>query len=232
VLSWASLEAVQAVNPLNPRSLLQAAGQWALWIVIFAETGLLVGFFLPGDTILFLAGVASSQFAVDMVGAKLPFYTLLVVTPLCAIAGAQLGHYLGARYGVRMFDRPRSRIFKREYVEKTEEVFERFGVAKAIVLARFIPIVRTFLNPVSGVLEVSARRFLVWNVIGGVIWTDSILLAGHLLAKQIDDTIGADNIDKYLVPIIILVALIAATPLIIDIVRKRRARTDAGRDKP
>ena len=213
-----------AFNPLNPQSLLESAGVWALWIVIFAETGLLIGFFLPGDTILFLAGVASSPFAAEVLKAKLPIVPLLIVTPIAAIAGAQLGHYLGRRFGMAMFDRPNSRIFKREYVEKTEEYFNKFGAAKAIVLARFIPIVRTFINPVAGVLEVSPARFFVSNVAGAIIWADGILLAGHLLAKQITDRIPPDKIDNYLLPVIILIVLIAAIPLIVDVVRKRRTR--------
>jgi membrane-associated protein len=213
-----------ALNPLSPESLLHSAGLWALWIVIFAETGLLIGFFLPGDTILFLAGVASSQLATDVVGFKLPIVPLLIVTPLCAIAGAQVGHYLGRRYGTRMFNRPNSRIFKRQYVEKTEAVFGKFGAAKAIVLARFIPIVRTFLNPVAGILHVTPLNFLIWNIIGAVIWTDGILLTGHLLAKQITDHIQPGQIDNYLLPVIIFIALIGAIPLIIDLIQKRRER--------
>ena len=213
-----------ALNPLSPESLLQAAGLWALWIVIFAETGLLIGFFLPGDTILFLAGVASSQLATEVVGFKLPIVPLLIVTPICAIAGAQLGHYLGRRYGTRMFNRPNSRVFKRQYVEKTEEVFARFGAAKAIVLARFIPIVRTFLNPVAGILHITPSRFLIWNIVGGLIWCDGILLVGHLLAKQITDHIAPGQIDNYLLPVIVVIALIAAIPLFIDLIQKRRER--------
>lgn len=215
---------VLALNPLNPRDLLQTAGQWALWIVIFAETGLLVGFFLPGDTVLFLAGIASSPVATAIVGTELPLIPLLIVTPVCAIAGAQLGHFLGARYGARMFSRPKSRIFKREYIDKTERIFERFGEAKAVVLARFIPIVRTFMNPVAGILEMPARRFLIWNIIGGIVWTDGILLTGHALAKQITDRIPADKIDNYLLPVIVLIVLIAAIPLFVDLIRKRREK--------
>jgi membrane-associated protein len=213
-----------ALNPLNPRSLLESAGVWALWIVIFAETGLLIGFFLPGDTILFIAGVASSPFAAEVLNAKLPIVPLLIVTPIAAVAGAQLGHYLGRRFGMRMFDRPNSRVFRKEYVEKTEAYFNKFGAAKAIVLARFIPIVRTFINPVAGILEVSPAQFFISNVVGAIIWVDGILLAGHLLAKQITDRIPPDKIDNYLLPVIVLIVLIAAIPLIVDIIRKRRAR--------
>jgi membrane-associated protein len=215
---------VLAVNPLNPRSLLQSLGEVGRWAVIFAETGLLIGFFLPGDTVLFLAGVASSPVATALVGTKLDIVPLLIVTPICAIAGAQLGFYLGLRYGVKMFDRPNSRVFKREYVQKTEDVFNRFGAAKAVVLGRFIPIVRTFLNPAAAVLEMPVKRFLTWNIVGAIIWTDSILLLGHSLAKQITDHIPADQIDNYLLPVIVLIVLIAALPLIIDVVRKQMAK--------
>jgi membrane-associated protein len=215
---------VLAVNPLNPQSLLKWAGVWALWIVIFAETGLLIGFFLPGDTILFFAGIASSPLATALVGTKLPLVPLLIVTPISAILGAQLGYLLGARYGVKLFDRPNSRIFKREYVVKTESVFERFGEGKAVVLGRFIPIVRTFLNPAAAILEMPAGRFLIYNAIGAILWTDSILLLGHSLAKQITDRIPPGKIDDYLVPVIVFIVLIAALPLIVDVVRRQRAK--------
>jgi len=217
---------VQALNPLSPHDLLQAAGPWALWIVIFAETGLLIGFFLPGDTILFLSGIASSSFGAAL-GFHLDIVPLLIVTPICAIAGAQLGYYLGVRLGAPMFDKPNSKFFNHEHVVKTEQVFERFGPAKAVILARFIPVVRTFLNPVAGILEMPARKFLIWNVIGGIIWTDGILLAGNRLAKQITDIVPADKIDHYLVPIIVLIVIISAAPMMIDMLRKRRARKRA-----
>ncbi len=222
-----ALHQVLALNPLNPKSLLASAGMIALWIVIFAETGLLIGFFLPGDTILFLAGVASSAVWVSGLDKSLPIVPLLIVTPICAVAGAQLGHFLGVRYGSRLFSKPDSRIFRREYVENTERYFTKFGPAKAIVLGRFIPIVRTFLNPICGILGIGARRFLLWNVVGAFIWTDSVLLAGHLLAKPITKVVPADQIDNYLLPVIILVVVIAAIPMFVDIFRNRRAKRAA-----
>ena len=118
-------------------------------------------------------------------GTQLSLTGLLIGAPICAIVGAQLGHWLGARYGRRMFDKPDSRLFKKEYVEKAEYYFEKFGPAKAVVLARFIPIVRTFLNPVAGTLGMPARKFFVWNVVGAILWTDGILILGHALAQQI-----------------------------------------------
>jgi membrane-associated protein len=215
-----------AINPLDATELIAAFGAIGVLAIIFAETGLLVGFFFPGDSLLFLAGIAASPFANQIFeGAQLNIWVLLIGAPICAILGAQLGHYLGARYGSRMFDRPDSRIFKREYVEKAEYYFNKFGPAKAVILARFIPIVRTFLNPVAGVLEMPARTFLVYNLIGAVLWTDGILLVGYLLAKQLS---GIHNIDKYILPAVVLIIFISALPILIEIVKGWREKRRGG----
>ncbi|KKK07070.1 membrane protein [Micromonospora sp. HK10] len=214
-----------ALNPLDPKDLIHTFGMVGVWVILFAETGLLVGFFFPGDSLLFLAGVAASPVA-DAIfgdGTRLSLAGLLIGGPLCAIAGAQLGHWLGARYGQRMFDRPNSRLFKREYVEKAEYYFQKFGPAKAVVLARFIPIVRTFLNPVAGVLGMPARQFLLWNIVGAILWVDGILLVGYLLAHQIYDAIG-DKIDRYILPVVALIVLISVLPIFFEFLRDRRAR--------
>ncbi len=213
-----------AVNPLNAKDLVKTTGYVGIWAIIFAETGLLVGFFFPGDSLIFLAGVAASPVAMEIVGTRLSIVPLLIVTPICAIAGAQLGHLIGARYGRRLFDRPDSRLFKREYVDRAEHYFERFGEAKAVILARFVPIIRTFLNPVVGVLEMPARRFFLWNVIGGILWTDGILLAGYFLAKSITDVIPPSQIDTYLLPVVVLIVLISMIPIFVEIIRARRAK--------
>jgi membrane-associated protein len=211
---------------LNPTELIRAVGMIGIWAIIFAETGLLVGFFFPGDSLLFLAGVAASPVADQIPGLSglhLPVGWLLVVTPVCAIAGPQLGHWFGHRYGPRMFARPDSRLFKQEYVDKAEHVLNRFGPAKAIVLARFIPIVRTFMNPVAGVLRVPAGRFFVWNVVGGLIWTDGILLGGYYLAKQILKLIPPDKLDLYILPAVAVIILISVIPIFVEVFRTRRA---------
>jgi membrane-associated protein len=221
-----------ALNPLQPKDLLQAFGLIGVWAILFAETGLLVGFFFPGDSLLFLAGVAASPVADSIFGngTRISLSWLLIGAPICAILGAQLGHLLGARYGRRLFDRPDSRFFKAEYVDKAEYYFEKFGPAKAVVLARFIPIVRTFLNPVAGMLGMPARKFLLWNVVGAVLWTDGVLLAGYLLAERIYHTIG-DQIDRYILPVVALIVLISVLPIGIEVIRDRRARkrSPAGR---
>jgi membrane-associated protein len=219
-----------AVNPLNAAELIAAFGVVGVLAIIFAETGLLVGFFFPGDSLLFLAGIAASPFANEIFeGVQLNIWALLIGAPICAVAGAQLGHYFGAKYGRRMFHRPNSRIFKPEYVDKAEYYFNRFGPAKAVILARFIPIVRTFLNPVAGVLEMPARKFLVYNVIGALLWTDGILLIGYFVARQITSWITPEDIDKYLLPVVALIVLISALPIFIEIARNwRERRRNAG----
>src|SRR6185312_8904605 len=180
--------------------------------------------FLPGDSLLFLAGVAASPVAHELVGTELSLVGLLIGAPICAIAGAQLGHFLGAKYGRRLFSRPDSRFFKLEYVSKAEYYFAKFGPAKAVVLARFIPIVRTFLNPVAGVLEMPARTFLLWNAVGALLWTDGILLIGYTAARQITRLIPAEKVDTYLLPVIVVIVLISATPIFVEIWRSRRGR--------
>ncbi|MGA5305525.1 DedA family protein [Nucisporomicrobium flavum] len=224
-MTYRALTEQLALNPMDPKDLLHTFGLIGVWVILFAETGLLVGFFFPGDSLLFLAGVAASPVADSIFGdgTRISIAGLLIGAPLCAIIGAQLGHLLGAKYGRRMFDRPDSKLFKREYVEKAEYYFEKFGPAKAVVLARFIPIVRTFLNPVAGTLGMSARKFLLWNVVGAILWCDGVILLGYLLAQKIYDTIG-DKIDRYILPVVALIVLISVLPILIEVLRERRAK--------
>jgi membrane-associated protein len=218
-----------AINPLNAAELVAAFGMIGVLAIIFAETGLLIGFFFPGDSLLFLAGIAASPFANDILpGVQMNIWVLLIGAPICAIAGAQLGHLLGARYGRKLFHKPNSRIFKPEYVDKAEYYFNRFGPAKAVILARFIPIVRTFLNPVAGVLEMPARQFFVYNLVGGLLWTDGILLVGYFVAKQITKYIPASKIDSYLLPVIILIVFISAIPIFVEVFRNWREKRNGG----
>lgn len=210
-------------NLLDPTWWLTMLGAFAtvgVLAIIFAETGLLIGFFLPGDSLLVAAGIFSSAAAAKGIGIEpLSFPMLLIATPLCAVAGAQLGHLIGVKIGRRLFDKPDSRLFKREYVDKAEHFFVKFGPARAVIIARFVPIVRTFLNPVAGVLEMPARTFFVWNVVGGVLWVESMLLIGHFLGNQVDPT----KIDKYILPGVFLIVLISLIPIIVEVVKTRRA---------
>jgi membrane-associated protein len=230
----------QSFNPLNPMDYLRWMGpNFALFgvlLIIFAETGLMVGFFFPGDSLLFLTGVAASSAAPEVVGWQIPIVPLLIGAPVFAIAGAQAGHWIGAKYGRKLFDKPDSRLFKREYVEKAEHYFNKFGPRKAVVLARFIPIVRTFMNPVAGVLEMPARQFFVWNAVGAILWTDGLLLAAYYFAQRIIDAVGGpDKIDRYILPFVFLIVLISLIPVFIEVWRahreKKRIRKMAERNR-
>ncbi len=218
---------VASFNPLNPTDWLQLFGSFAVygvWFILFAETGLLAGFFLPGDSLLIVAGVLATG-AGTALGIKLDIVPLLIGGPIFAILGAQLGHWLGVKYGRKLFDKPNSRLFKKEYVEKAEHYFQKFGPRKAVVLARFIPIVRTFLNPVAGVLGMPAKQFVVWNVVGAILWVDGILLIGYYAGDTLVDLIGGpDKIDKYIIPFVLVIVLISAIPIFIEMARERRAK--------
>jgi membrane protein DedA with SNARE-associated domain len=205
------------VNFLDPQSLITTFGVLGILAIIFAETGLLIGFFMPGDTLLFTAGLLTTTKAAHDVGVStLSLPILLVAAPVFAIAGAQFGHYLGDRYGRKLFDRPDSRLFRPEHVEKAEYYFNKFGPARAVVLARFIPVVRTFLNPLAGMLEMRARSFFVWNAIGAVVWTESIILVGHFLGSRVD------GIDKYVLPVVALAVLASIVPVLREVLRGRK----------
>ncbi|MQA93390.1 MAG: DedA family protein [Streptosporangiales bacterium] len=221
-IAASSLDSVLQI--IDPQWLIETFGPLGVLAIIFAETGLLIGFFLPGDSLLFTAGFFTSDATASI--ARLPLALLLVGAPVFAIAGAQVGHLLGAKAGPKMFARPDSRFFRKEYVDKAEYYFEKFGPAKAVVLARFIPIVRTFLNPVAGVLGMSARQFFIWNVIGGILWTDGILLIGHFLGAALGEAI---DIDKYLLPAILVIILLSILPIVREVYvtrKEAKARKD------
>jgi membrane-associated protein len=212
-----------AFNPLNAEDYITAFGTYAILgvlAILFAETGLLIGFFFPGDSLMFIAGFLTLPNAAH----HLALTPLLIGAPIAATLGAQLGHYLGARFVRSLFDKPDSRFFKQEYVERAEYYLNDYGAAKAVILARFIPIVRTFMNPVAGVLEVPARKFFVYNAIGAVVWTEGVLIAGHLVGK----TVPASKVDTYIIPITLLIVLLSAIPLIKEVLTARKAKREGG----
>lgn len=218
VATVAELTQIGGVLPgwLDPKMIIPTVGFAGILIILFAETGLLIGFFLPGDSLLFTAGLFATATGYRL-HAHLNLPLLMICCPIAAIAGAQLGHYIGVHGGRRLFDRRESRLFKHEYVERAEHYFEKFGPARAVVLARFIPIVRTFLNPVAGILDMPARRFLLCNAVGGVLWTEGVLLLGYFLGKTIS------GVDRFLLPAIALIVVVSLVPITIELIRARRA---------
>lgn len=180
-------------------------------LIIFAETGLLLGFFLPGDSLLFIAGFAAAG---NLGGLNQSIVVVCVAVSLAAVLGAQVGHLIGWKAGPVLFDRPDSRLFKRSNVDKAEHAFERFGPAKAVVLARFIPVVRTFMNPVAGVLRMPPREFAVWNLLGGVLWGTGITLLGYFLGN-----VGV--VRKHLELFVLGVVALSLLPIVLELLRNR-----------
>lgn len=201
----------------GPR-LVETFGLIGLLVIVFAETGLLLGFFLPGDSLLFAAGFAATGQLTDTLHPNIVLVCVLVT--VVAIAGAQTGFAIGRAAGPALLQRPDSRLFKRSYVVKAEQVVERYGAGKAIVLARFIPIVRTFLNPLMGAGQIPTRTFLLWNVVGAVLWGTGVTLLGYYLGT-------VPVIGKNLEVFALLVILISFLPILLEVRRARR-----GGDRP
>jgi len=198
---------------LDGQHLVETFGMAGLLLIVFAETGLLLGFFLPGDSLLFAAGYAATG---AIHGLHPNIALVCVAVTVVAIAGAQTGYLIGHAAGPRLFEREESRLFRRSYVTKAEEVVERYGAGKAIVLARFIPIVRTFLNPLVGASNLPARTFALWNVVGGVLWGTGVTLMGYWLGQ-------VDVIGKNLEVFAVIVVVLSVLPMAWELRKSRRA---------
>ncbi len=197
---------------LDPHALLASLGALGVFLVLFAETGLLIGFFLPGDSLLFTAGLLCTTAATSAVHLSLP--QVLVAGAAGALSGAQVGYLLGRRIGPAMLDRP-DRPRMQQAVVRASIALERYGSGKAIVLARFIPLVRTVLNPLAGTVKIPARTFTLWQVVGGLGWSLGVTLAGYGLGTQVP------NIDRYLLPIVAAVVIVSLIPVLLEIRRSR-----------
>jgi membrane-associated protein len=198
---------------LQPDSIISWLGPWALVglaIIIFAECGLLLGFFLPGDSLLFTAGL----FAVSDAGLGAPLWLVCVVLVVAAFAGNVCGYYIGRAAGPAIFDKPKSRLFKPAHVAKTQGFFDKYG-NRAIVLGRFVPIVRTFITVMAGVGQMEPRRYLTYSLIGGVLWAAGVTLLGAVLGQF---AFVKANIEM----ILLLVVFLSILPIIIEVLRARR----------
>jgi membrane-associated protein len=198
---------------LSPEHLIATFGTIGLVLIVFAESGLLIGFFLPGDSLLFTAGLLASQ-------GKLNFAVVLVGAFLAAVAGDQVGYLFGQRVGPSLFRKPDSRLFKQENVDKAREFFDHHG-SKTIVLARFIPIVRTFAPIVAGVSRMEYRTFVTFNVLGGALWAGGVTTAGYVLGSTVP------SIDRYLLPVIALIVVVSVLPVLLEARKARRARSSS-----
>ncbi|MGH3621388.1 MAG: VTT domain-containing protein [Sciscionella sp.] len=210
----ASVTTTIALGPkwLHAEYLLHQLGPYVLLglaLIIFAECGLLIGFFMPGDSLLFTAGLFVSTGFIDT-----PLWLLCLLLSGCAILGNVVGYGIGYQVGPKLFTKQDSRLFKQEYVDKTHQFFESFG-ARAIVLARFVPIVRTFITAIAGVGRMEPKRYFGYSILGGVLWASGVTVLGYFLGQ-----IGfvRNNIEL----ILALIVLVSVVPIAIEFLRARR----------
>jgi membrane-associated protein len=191
--------------------LIRWGGYLVLVAIVFTETGLLVGLFLPGDSLLITAGLVAAAGGLNI-------WWLNVLLCVAAVTGDSVGYAIGARIGPRLFTRQRSLFFNPRHVERTRRFYARHG-AKTIVVARFVPIIRTLAPVVAGVGQMPYRRFLFYNVAGGVAWVVSMTWTGYLLGQAIPD------IDRHIHLIVMVVVLLSVIPIVVEIARERRKRS-------
>ncbi len=208
------IHGVVALGPewLSPENLIGLFGTFAILgvcAIVFIETGLLVGFFLPGDSLLFTAGLLMATGVIQT-----PIWIAAPLIGLAAFIGDQVGYQIGKASGPRIFKRPDSRFFRQEYVDKTHEYFERFG-GRTIIIARFIPIVRTFAPVVAGVAKMPYRTFVTYNIVGALLWGVGVTLLGYWLG-------GFEFVQNYIEPILIAIVVISAIPIFIELGRAYR----------
>jgi membrane-associated protein len=201
------------LSAIAPTHLLSTFGVVGVLIILLVEMGVLVGFFLPGDSLLFVAGYATVHG--NSLHLHLPLGWLLIAAAVGAIVGGQLGYEVGRLAGASLHERPDSRLYKRSYVERAERFLGRFGMARTVVLSRFVPIVRTFSCPIVGVAGMPPAAYALWNLIGGLVWTVPIILLGHWLGH-------ISFIRHYIEGLAVLVVVVSIVPALIHMARHRR----------
>jgi Uncharacterized membrane-associated protein len=210
-------------SPISPGTLLSGSGALlVLAIVLFAECGLLVGFFLPGDTLLFAAGIGIATHTITS-----SLSEFLLVAPAAAILGNLLGYWIGYRAGPIVFDRPNSRLFRPEYVTRSHDFFERFG-SWTIIIGRFVPVVRTVATVMAGVGRMRFALYVLYSVVGGIVWADGVLLLGHALGKVSWVRAHKGWID-YAVLVVVVIGLI---PTAFHLWQTRRSRRADRAERP
>jgi membrane-associated protein len=194
---------------LDPTHLINTFGLVGIMAILFAECGLLVGFFLPGDSLLFTAGLLVAR------GLVAPLWLLLVLLPVAAVAGNLVGWWIGRRAGPAVFDRPESRLYKARYVDRARAFFARNG-ARTVILARFVPVVRTFATVMAGAARMDFRRFAVYSLIGGLAWTTSVPLLGYWLGQV---AVVRTHVELFIVGVVVL----SLVPVAMAGLRRRQA---------
>lgn len=192
------------------KALIQTIGLIGVFTMVFLESGMLIGFFFPGDSLLFTAGFLASQGFFNII-------TLITGCFIAAVLGDSIGYYLGQKFGRKLFEKENTILFKRDHLVKAEEFYKKHG-GKTIILARFVPVIRAFAPVVAGVSNMHYTTFLSYNIFGGLLWAIGVTLAGYFLGSLIPD------VDKYLLPIIGLIILVSIAPAILHVIKDKNHR--------
>jgi membrane-associated protein len=204
---------------LNPETI-ATAGYFVLIFVVFAETGLAAGFFLPGDSLLFVAGLFAADGKFNLFSSlsqEINLLILLFSVFIAAVVGDAVGYLTGSKLGPRLFKRPKSLLFKPSHLEKAQAFYDKYG-GKTIIIARFVPIVRTFAPIVAGAARMPYRTFVVYNVVGGFLWVFSMILAGYFLGRTFP------FLREHLEIVVIIIVLLSILPAVIEIIKARREK--------
>jgi len=204
---------------LDPETLIEKFSMIGLLLIVFMESGLMVGFFLPGDSLLFTAGLLSST--TDLLPS---IWVLVILIPIAAIAGDQCGYWIGRKFGPPLFNRPDSRFFKREFVDQTAEFFEKHG-PRAIILARFVPIVRAFVPVMAGTSKMNYRTFLTFDIIGGILWGAGVTTLGYFLGQ-------IQFVEDYIEFILIGVVAVSVIPVVLELNKARKSASTHQKPEP
>jgi membrane-associated protein len=197
---------------VNPESIIRYGGLYLLLFVVFAETGLFFGFFLPGDSLIFTAGLLCATGILE-----LHIVNLLIFMIIAAVSGNMIGYLFGKKVGVLLFKRKSGFFFRQEHLLTARDFYQKHG-GKAIVLSRFLPIVRTFAPIIAGIVELDYRKFFIYNVVGGVAWVSSLVLCGYFLGKYVPES------KEYLKYIVIFLILITSIPFLVNSIKKKKKK--------
>ena len=207
---------------LQPQFYIEHGGLWLILFVVFAETGLFAGFFLPGDSLLFVAGIYAGPLAAEVIPSNNEWINLLVITACISVAdilGNYVGYSFGKKVGPTMFDWKENLFFKKKYLVQAQEFYEKHG-GRAIIIARFIPIVRTFAPIVAGIVNMDKQKFMYNNIVGSIVWVTSMVFGGHFLQTWILEHFQFD-LKKHLEVIVLGIVFITTAPVIIKVITHR-----------
>ncbi len=205
-------------DPEGLRELIRSGGAPLICGIVFIETGFFVGFFLPGDSLLITAGILAA-------GGFLPLRWLLLPVMLCAIVGDQIGYWIGRSAGATLYKRQDSFFFRRSHLQRAHDFYEKYG-GRAVIFARFVPIVRTFCPPVAGAARMPYGRYVMFDIFGGIFWVGAMILGGYSLGRSVP------NIGKYIHYVIAVVAVVSILPAVIGVLKSRKAPPSATSANP